>query len=85
MMNYVDSNKQPHILGITAEKVTETININRDDFHSSTVSLEETPFLGAITNTEQGMMQFIEIENLLPDDVQAMLFQDADIKFHTGS
>ena len=85
MVNYIDANNQSHILGITAEKVTETININRDDFHNSGVTLQETPFLGAIANTKQGMLQFVEIQNLLPDEVQSMLFQDSDLISETGS
>lgn len=76
MINYIDAKKQVHTVGITAEKVTETIDIKRDDFFSSAVNLVETPFLGAIANTEEGMLQYIEIKNLLPDDVQSLLFQD---------
>lgn len=79
MINYIDSNNQLHVLGITAEKVTETININPDDFHNSGVTLKETPFLGDISNTEKGIIQFIETKNLLPNDVQSMLFQNNNI------
>lgn len=85
MLNYLDSNKQSHILGITAEKVTETMNIDRDDFHSSGVSPEETPYLGAIANTEQGMVQLVEIKNLLPDDVQSILFQNNNLNVQAKS
>jgi chemotaxis-related protein WspB len=85
MLNYTDSNKQSHILGITAEKVTETININRDEFHNNAVSPKGTPFLGEIANTEQGMVQLVEIEKLLPDDVQSILFQDSNLNLQENN
>ena len=85
MLNYIDSSNHSHILGITAEKVTETLNVNLDDFHSSGVSPQETPFLGSIANTEHGMIQLVEIKHLLPDDVQSILFQNNDLILQANS
>lgn len=85
MVNYIDTNKQPHILGITAEKVTETIDLKRDDFFSSGITLEEAPYLGAIANKDKKMIQFVEINNLLPKDVQSMLFQDNNLTSNKAS
>lgn len=84
MINYVDAKKQTHIVGITAEKVTETININKNDFHASGITLEETRFLGEIAKTKQGVIQYIEIKNILPRKIQLMLFQDKTSSFETG-
>ena len=85
LVNYIDADKQSHILGIAAEKVTETIDIKRDDFFSSGIILEEAPYLGAVANKDQNMIQFIEIHKLLPKDVQAMLFKNNKIPAQTGS
>lgn len=79
LVNYTDSAKQLHVLGITAEKVTDTFDIKRDDFFNTGITLDETPFLGAVTNKDDSMIQFIEINNLLPKNVQSMLFQRDDL------
>jgi len=75
ILNYLDNNEQFHVLGITAEKVTETINIDENDFHSSGLTLTEAPYLGAIANKDDNMIQFIEVNKLLPKELQSMLFQ----------
>ena len=84
LVNYLDDNKQAHILGVTAEKVTETINMNNDDFSKSGITLEETPYLGAVANKDENIIQFIEIDKLLPAEVQAMLFQGNKLSTQAG-
>ena len=79
LVNYLDANKQPHILGITAEKVTETIELKHKDFNDSGITIEEAPFLGAVTNKDDSIIQFIEINNLLPKNIQSMLFQNNEL------
>jgi chemotaxis-related protein WspB len=76
MINYIDSKKQSHVIGITCEKVTETFDIKRDDFFVSGITLEEAPYLGAVANKDENMIQYIEINNLLPEPVQSILFKD---------
>lgn len=76
MINYIDANKQSHVIGIISEKVTETFDITRDDFFNSGVTLEEAPYLGAVANKDENMIQYIEINNLLPESVQSILFKD---------
>ncbi len=85
MIKYIDASDQSHTLGITAEKVTETFDIKRDDFFSSGITLEEAPYLGDVANKDKQMIQFIQIKNLLTEDVQSMLFQDTNISSGTGS
>lgn len=85
LLHYIDAFHQPHILGVTAEKVTETININKDNFHSSGISLNEAPYLGAVTNENDNVIQFIETNKLLPQEVQSMLFQSENSDSQTGS
>jgi len=80
LVSYVDANNEKHTLGVTAEKVTEIINIKRNDFFSSGLTLEEAPYLGAITHTDDNVIQHIDIDNLLPENVQKMLFQNIDHK-----
>lgn len=83
IINYIDAKGQPHTLGITAEKVTETININRNDFQPSGIVVKDAPFLGEIANNDNNMIQFIEIKKLLPEHVQSILFQEPTKKYNT--
>lgn len=83
IINYIDAKDQPHKLGITAEKVTETININRSDFESSGIVVKDAPFLGEIANKDNNMIQFIEIKKLLPEHVQSILFQETTKRNNT--
>ena len=76
LVNYLNANNRHHVLGLTAEKVTETVNFDNDDFNDSGISIEEAPFLGAITKKDDIMIQFIEINNLLPENIQSMLFHN---------
>ena len=84
LLKYLDVTNQSHILGITAEKVTETININKDDFHSSGITLNEASYLGDLARKDESMIQFIEVKNLLPEEVQSMLFQTETPLSQTG-
>ena len=77
MLKYLDTNNTHHTIGITAEKVTETLQVEQSDFQTSGVIVKDAPFLGPIINKDNEMIQFIETKNLLPDDVQSILFQDA--------
>ncbi len=85
LVNYIDSSNQSHILGVTAEKVTETMDIKRNNFFNSGITLEEAPYLGAVTNKDENMIQFIEIDRLLPEEIQSMLFQEGKLPAQTGS
>lgn len=76
IINYIDRKKEPHFLGITAEKVTETFDIGRDEFANAGVTLEETPYLGAVISKDDHIIRYIEINNLLPEKVQTILFQE---------
>ena len=53
------------IIGLMAEKVTETRKMAPDDFRFTGVSNETHPYLGEISTSKNDLIQFIRVENLL--------------------
>lgn len=76
LVNYTAKNKKIHPLGLIAEKVTETINIEQHDFTAMGLSLDGMSYLGGVTNSNGNLIQFIEINELLTTQLQATLFND---------
>ena len=64
------------LLGLLAEQVTETLRLSEDDFRHAAVAGSNAPYLGRIAVRPSGMIQRIEVRNLLPADVQKGLFQE---------
>lgn len=58
------SGGEPLILGIVAEKITETILLKRSRFINSGVIVENLPFLAGVYSTENETIQYVEIEKL---------------------
>lgn len=76
LVEYPDSKGTMHTLGLLAEGVTETIKIKDSDFQDGGIRLPAAPYLGELTKTEQGLVQLIEIEQLLPRELQDNLFAE---------
>ena len=76
LVNYIGKNYKNYTLGLIAEKVTEMLDVTKEEFSSSGITLEETSYLGDVTNHDGGMIQYIEINELLTEDVQCMLFSN---------
>jgi chemotaxis-related protein WspB len=62
------------LLGLIAEKVTETVRRDKADFVATGVTSERVPYLGPVATDARGMMRWIDVENLLPASVRAVLF-----------
>lgn len=72
LVQYADDSGTAHLLGLIAEKVTETVQREASDFTASGVSV---PHLGAVTTDRQGLAQRIEVRRLLPAPVRDLLFR----------
>lgn len=68
-------NGQPRLLGLMAEKTTETLRRAESDFTESGVTVEGAPWLGPVTRDDRGIIQRVEVQALLSDAVRAVLFQ----------
>jgi chemotaxis-related protein WspB len=61
-------------LGLLAERVTETLSIDSEEFSGTGIDMSDAPFLGEAAGTDKGLIQKITISELLPDSVRAILF-----------
>lgn len=75
MVNYPDASGRSRLLGLLAEHVTDTLSCAASDFKDSGVSLPDAPYLGPVATDAQGLVQWIQIDQLLPAEVRDLLFQ----------
>ncbi|MDM8538297.1 chemotaxis protein CheW [Desulfobacterales bacterium HSG17] len=68
LAEYSGNNINPYLLGLIAERVTETIRRPRESFVSTAVSMENAPYLRGILMEDNQMIQNIDLE-FLPDAI----------------
>ena len=71
---YADAIGDRRSLGILAEKATTTVTRSRSDFADPGLSLSEARYLGPVARDADGLLQLIEVGQLLPDPVRRVLF-----------
>jgi chemotaxis-related protein WspB len=64
-----------HQLGLRAERVLGVQDVKQEQMNESGV--RAAPFLGQVASDAQGMLQLVELEQLLPASLRALLFQPA--------
>jgi methyl-accepting chemotaxis protein WspA len=74
LVNYRGAGADAHLLGLIAEKATETLRREAADFAPSGVANPAAPYLGPVTMSERGPVQKIELAGLVPPALRAMLF-----------
>jgi chemotaxis-related protein WspB len=70
----VDAQRPDLLLGLILEQATDTLRCNPGDFHPYGLDNRQAPYLGPVREDEQGLMQWIQVTDLLPEDVRALLF-----------
>jgi len=76
LVNFPLATGKTRMLGVLAERVTETVRVTEDTFTSTGLGIEDTPYLGLAANTDQGLLQKITVSELIPAVVQAQLFPE---------
>ena len=74
LAHYPDGTGQPRLLGLLAERVTETMTRAASDFKDSGVVVPDAPYLGRIVSDARGIVQWIDVEQLRPTDIRDLLF-----------
>lgn len=64
-------------LGLILERATDTLRCDAGAFRDYGLDNRDTPYLGPVYETPQGVVQRIQVAQLLPADVQARLFPTA--------
>jgi chemotaxis-related protein WspB len=75
LVNYPDATGAKRLLGLIAEKATETMRREPGDFVASGVKTDGAPYLGPVANDARGLIQWVEVDKLLPAHVREVLFK----------
>jgi chemotaxis-related protein WspB len=70
LVKYAMEPGETRLLGLLAERATETLRRSEEDFTDPGVAVPETPYLGQVTTDTIGIIQKIEIRHLFPDDIR---------------
>ena len=76
VVHYPVSDGSMRKLGLIAEQVVETVRLAPEAFVSSGVSNKKASYLGPVASDADGLIQWVQIEQLLPESVRDLLFQD---------
>ncbi len=77
LVHYADERGERRLLGLLAEKVTQTLRCEAADFRPSGLTLDAAPYLGPVTAGPYGLIQRIEVRQLLPASVRDLLFNES--------
>jgi chemotaxis-related protein WspB len=74
IVRYVDNNGEKQHLGLVAEKATEILRRDADEFVSSGIRNDRAPYLGDVAGDKRGLVQRLDIHTILPESVRDVLF-----------
>ena len=74
LVHYPDAEGGTRLLGLIAERATETLRREPADFLPSGVTSEGAPYLGPVTPDAGGLLQWIDVTTLPPPAVRDVLF-----------
>ncbi|OQX18910.1 MAG: hypothetical protein BWK80_37560 [Desulfobacteraceae bacterium IS3] len=64
LVDYKEKDGSSRILGLMAERVTETVRKNKDAFIMPGIRSEGAPYLGGIVMEQKKMIQYIDLDKL---------------------
>jgi chemotaxis-related protein WspB len=74
VINYGEAGGAGQLLGLIAERATETMRRDAREFKDVGVSLPATPYLGPVLMDEKGVIQLVHTESLLTGNIRELLF-----------
>ena len=77
LIDYCGGDNVHHILGLLAERVTETLRCSEKDFQAPGITADTAPYLGGIFLDSTGMIQQVIVEKVIPPALQDALFTGA--------
>lgn len=75
LVDYMGKDSTPHLLGLMAEGVTETIRKPEEAFVLPGIRSEQAPYLGGIVMEQKKMIQYIDLD-LLPNCINFLPERD---------
>lgn len=74
LVNFPSADGNTRLLGLLGERITETVNIDPGEISGTGLNMSDAPYLGQATHSERGLIQHMNIRDLLPVELQAQLF-----------
>jgi len=75
IVNYSATPHEEQLVGLIAERATETIRREPKDFSEPSVQLSTAPFLGPVLTDDKGVIQLISTQKLLQESLRGLLPQ----------
>jgi chemotaxis-related protein WspB len=79
IIGYPDAAGVLRPLGLIAEKATRTVDLPADDFLDSGIAHDRAWYLGPVASDAEGLLQWIDVSQLLPVPVRDALFRQRGI------
>jgi chemotaxis-related protein WspB len=76
LVNYRDKSGRVHLLGFLAEHATETMHRSEEEFADLGIAVADAPYLGSVLTDAAGIIQQIDIQNVLSESVGKHLFSE---------
>ena len=76
LVHYPDQTGHTHLLGLIAERATQTARHEPSDFVASGVTNAGAPYLGPVVTDARGLLQWIDVRTLLPPSFRDLLFKE---------
>ncbi|MBO0348526.1 chemotaxis protein CheW [Phormidium pseudopriestleyi FRX01] len=73
LVNYQQTNQNSRLIGLMAERVTDTVNVLESQFKEEAIRLENAAYLGKIIMDKEGTIQQLRLESLLSQQAQVFL------------
>jgi chemotaxis-related protein WspB len=74
LVHYPGADGQTRLLGLIAERATQTVRHEEKDFVESGVTSDGASYLGPVATDARGLLQWIDVRTLLPTSVRDVLF-----------
>lgn len=75
LANYAGDDGTMHLLGLIAERATETMRREPSDFVDSGIDNDAAPYLGPVATDAHGLVQWVKVDQLLTPEVRDLLFK----------
>jgi len=80
IIQFSGKDNSEHLLGLLAEQVTETVEREAAEFNTTGVQTSDAPHLGGVISNHKSSLQWVDVNQLLPEHVQHLLFQSQQAK-----
>jgi chemotaxis-related protein WspB len=77
IVNYPDQHGGQRLVGLVAERATETLRKDPKDFVSTGLQMGGAPYLGPLLMDANGVIQWVHEQRLLSDTLREILFAEA--------